>query len=190
FHAIGDRAVREFLDSLERLKAERRGFQLPRPRLEHAQLIDPADIPRLARLGVVVSAQPGALDTPEKDAGLLGAERAARAYPYRALLDAGVALAFGSDMPGESGYNPLHGIHSAVNRPGPSRHITPLEALSAYTLGSAYAEFQEGEKGSIVPGKLADLAVLSADPVAVPLEQIRGIDVEMTMVGGKVVFEK
>jgi len=199
FHAIGDRAVREFLDALERVQARFPGARELRPRLEHAQLIDPADIPRLARLGVVISAQPGAMDTPEKDAALLGRERAARAYPYRALLDAGVPLAFGSDMPGEASYNPLVGIHNAVNPPGGApgdsppaarRAITPLEAVSAYTLGSAYAEFQEGEKGTIEPGKLADLVVLSADPLTAPRESIRDIVVEMTMVGGKVVFQQ
>jgi predicted amidohydrolase YtcJ len=187
FHAIGDRTVREFLNTLERLAGRGRRIDSLRLRLEHAQLIDPNDIPRLDRLGIVVSAQPSALVSPEKDVALLGRERAARAYPYRSLLDAGVHLAFGSDMPGEVEFNPLVGIHNAVNRSGPEA-ITPLEALKAYTLGSAYAEFQEGEKGSVEAGKLADLALLSDDPLTVPRHKIRDLRVEMTFVAGKRVF--
>jgi predicted amidohydrolase YtcJ len=187
FHAIGDRTIREFLDAVQRLEARSPRARDLRLRLEHAQLIDPADIDRLARLSVVVSAQPGALGTPAKDEALLGPERAARAYPYRSLLEAGVPLAFGSDFPGEVELAPLLGIHRAVNRPGPEA-ITPLQALSAYTRGSAYAEFQEREKGSLEAGKLADLTVLSDDPLAVPKEKIRDIRVEATYVGGGRVF--
>jgi predicted amidohydrolase YtcJ len=185
FHAIGDRTIRELLDAVER--AGGAGLGPLRLRIEHAQLIHPGDIPRLRRLGVLVCAQPNAIGTPEKDARLLGEERARRAYSYRSLLEEGVRLSFGSDMPGEATFHPLQGVHDAVNREG-SERITPLQALSAYTLGSAYAEFQEGEKGSIEAGKLADLAVLSQDPLAVAPERIRDIQVIMTVVGGRVVF--
>jgi predicted amidohydrolase YtcJ len=89
--------------------------------IEHAQLIDPHDIPRLRELGILVAAQPSALGTPEKEVRLLGTERARRAYPYRSLLDAGVQLSFGSDMPGELSFDPLLGIHYTVNRAGPER---------------------------------------------------------------------
>jgi predicted amidohydrolase YtcJ len=189
FHAIGDRAIRSLADAVEALRATHPEVTGLRLRVEHAQLIDTADIPRLADLGILVAAQPTALGEPEKDEALLGPERAQRAYPYRSLLDAGVHLSFGSDIPGEMHYDPLLAMHWAVNRPSAER-ITPLEALTCYTLGSAYAEFQENEKGSIRPGKLADLAVLSGDPTAVPPEHIRDLRVEMTVVGGRVVCER
>jgi predicted amidohydrolase YtcJ len=189
FHAIGDRAIRGLADAVEAARARYPILDSLRLRIEHGQLIDPADIPRLARLGILVAAQPTALGEPAKDEALLGPERARRAYPYRSLLDAGVHLSFGSDVPGEARYEPLLAIHWAVNRPSPER-ISPLEALTCYTLGSAYAEFQEGEKGSISPGKLADLAALSADPTAVPPERIRELKVDLTIVGGRVVFER
>ena len=189
FHAIGDRTVRELVDTIERYSSGNHIAAQLRLRIEHAQLIDPEDIPRLERLGILVSAQPSALATPEKDADLLGPQRAARAYPYRSLLDAGVHLSFGSDMPGEASFDPLLGMHYTVNRSGAER-ISPAEALRAYTLGSAYAEFQESEKGSITAGKLADLAVLSADPLSVPPESIRDIEVQMTILGGRIVFRR
>ena len=152
-------------------------------------MIDPDDILRLRDLGILVAAQPSALATPEKDVDLLGAQRAARAYPYRSLLDAGIPLSFGSDMPGEASFDPLLGIHYTVNRSGVER-ITPAEALRAYTLGSAYAEFRESEKGSITAGKLADLAILSADPLSVPPESIKDVEVQMTILGGRIVYRR
>jgi predicted amidohydrolase YtcJ len=111
------------------------------------------------------------------------------AYPFRSLLDAGVPLSFGSDFPGESFFDPIRGIHLAVNREGPER-ITAAEALACYTLGSAYAEFRENEKGSITPGKLADFAVLSDSIVDVPEEEIINLRVVETIVGGKTVFKR
>jgi predicted amidohydrolase YtcJ len=189
FHAIGDRAIRGLADAVEEAWGRYPVLDSLRLRVEHGQLIDPSDIRRLAELHILVSAQPTALGQPDKDEALLGPERARRAYPYRSLLDAGVRLSFGSDVPGEGHYEPLLAIHWAVNRPSPER-ITPLEALTCYTLGSAYAEFQESEKGSISPGKLADLAVLSEDPTAVAPERIRDLEVEMTIVGGRVVYER
>jgi predicted amidohydrolase YtcJ len=189
FHAIGDRTIRELINAVQRLARRRGGVEDLRLRIEHAQLIDSEDIPRLKELGILVSAQPSALGSPEKDADLLGRRRARRAYPYRSLLDAGVNLSFGSDMPGEATFAPLVGIHHAVNRSGPER-IDVEEALRCYTLGSAYAEFQETRKGSITPGKLADLAVLSQDPLSVDRRKIEDIRVDMTIVAGKIVYEK
>ncbi|UCF95913.1 MAG: amidohydrolase [Spirochaetaceae bacterium] len=189
FHAIGDRTTRELINTVETLSRRYKGIADLRLRIEHAQLIDPRDIPRLAELGILVSAQPSALATPEKDVDLLGEERARRAYPYRSLLDAGVHLSFGSDMPGEASFNPLLGIHHAVNRSGPER-ISAAEALRCYTLGSAYAEFQESQKGSITSGKLADLTVLSENPLCIEPEAIKDIRVQMTIVGGKIVYQK
>jgi len=189
FHAIGDRAVRELIDSVAEAAARYPAVRSLRVRIEHGQLIDAADIPRIRDLGMVVSAQPTALIQPEKDERLLGARRARAAYPYRSLLDAGVHLAFGSDVPGESTFDPLGAIHNVVNRDSPER-ITVQEALRCYTRGSAYAEFEEGEKGTIEPGRLADLVVLSADPLIVPPATIRKLRVEMTVVGGRIVYER
>ena len=189
FHAIGDRAVSSFLDAVEQLHRQYPESRALRFRLEHAQLIRPEDIPRLRENGVLVSAQPSALTTPEKDIGLLGKERAESAYPYRSLLDAGVHLSFGSDVPGEPTCDPILSIHMVANRAG-SQRITAEEALRCYTAESAYAEFQEGEKGSLTPGKLADFAVLSHDISTVPRERIREIKVEMVVVDGRVVFDR
>lgn len=188
-HSIGDRATKEFLDAVEALAPRYPWIGAMRLRIEHGQLIRSEDIERMARLGVIVCAQPNALIDPAKDESLLGHERALRAYPYRSLLDAGVALSFGSDYPGELTYEPLTGIHLAVNRDGPER-ISAAEALACYTRGSAYAEFMEHEKGMVRPGLLSDFAVLSEDPTTCPPQRIRDIRVEMTVVDGRTVFER
>ena len=125
----------------------------------------------------------------EKDKALIGEKRAKRAYPYRSCLNEGIPLSFGSDVPGESRYKPLELIHLAVNRES-DENLTPVEALSAYTKGSAYAEFMEKEKGSLTPGKLADCVVLSDDLTQTSPDKIKEIQVEMTIVGGKIVFSK
>ena len=187
-HAIGDRAVHELCVALERLAEKYRWIRDIRPRIEHAQLIDQADIRRIADLGILVCAQPPALVNPGKDGRLLGPSRAAAAYPYRSLLDAGAALSFGSDYPGESFFEPLRSIHLAVNREGPER-ITVEEALACYTRESAYAEFEEESKGSISPGKLADFVILSDDPLSVPREEIEKLQVTHTIVGGELVYQ-
>lgn len=188
FHAIGDRAVQVFLDAFEKVAERRPDIRRLRIRIEHAQLVRREDLGRLRDLGVLVAAQPSALGSPEKDRKLLGRERALQAYPYRSLLDAGVRLSFGSDIPGEATSNPLLGIHYAVNREGPEA-ISPLEALRCYTRGSAYAEFAEDRKGALAPGMYADFAALSADPTAVAPETIRDIRVLGTWVGGRRVYE-
>jgi predicted amidohydrolase YtcJ len=188
FHALGDRAVSEFLDSLEELSAQFEYIPALRLRLEHAQLISPEDIPRLKRLGVLICAQPSALNNPEKDKTILGEERAKRAYPYRSLLDSGVPLSFGSDAPGEKSFNPFVGIHYAVNRDDGER-ISLMEALRCYTSGSAYAEFKEGDKGCLSPGMAADFLVLSENPLEVEAKRIKDIRVEKTFVDGVMVFE-
>jgi hypothetical protein len=189
FHAIGDRMIRAILDAVQQAGARRPAVRGLRLRLEHAQIWDPSDIPRPAGLGVLVAAQPTALGSPQKDEAILGRERAARAYPFASLLASGARLSFGSDFPGEIEYRPLEAIHRAVNRPGPER-ISAAEALACYTRESAYAEFMEQEKGTLAPGKLADLVVLSEDPTAAAPERIRDIRVRMTIVGGRTVFER
>jgi hypothetical protein len=189
FHAIGDRAVRELVSSVEAAALRHPGTRELRMRIEHGQLISRDDIPRIRDLGIVVSAQPHALGTPDKDRDFLGEERSAGAYPYRSLLDAGVKLSFGSDIPGESTFEPLLAIHNIVNRSSAER-ISVAEAIQTYTAGSAFAEFREGEKGTIAPGKLADLTVLSENPLESPKERIKDIRIDRTIVGGRIVYER
>ncbi|HUX20628.1 MAG TPA: amidohydrolase family protein, partial [Spirochaetia bacterium] len=189
FHAIGDRAVRELVSSVEAAALRYPRTRELRMRIEHGQLIYRDDIPRIRDLGIVVSAQPHALGTPEKDRDFLGEARSERAYPYRSLLDAGVKLSFGSDIPGESTFRPLLAIHNIVNRRSPER-ITVAEAIQTYTAGSAFAELREGEKGTITPGKLADLVVLSDNPLESPKERIKDIRIDRTIVGGRIVYER
>ena len=188
FHAIGDAAVSAYLDAVESV-ARKRDVERRRYRIEHGQLISDKDILRIRRLGMLVSAQPHAMANPAKDIRILGERRARNAYPFRSLLDAGVHLAFGSDFPGEETYNPLFGIHLAVNRDG-NQAITPDEAIYAYTAGSAYAEFRENEKGKIAPGFLADLTLLSDDPTRVDRQFIKDVKVWETYVDGNRVFQR
>jgi len=189
FHIIGDRGIAVFLDAFETVLEEYPVLRDLRIRIEHAQLVRPADIRRIAALGILVAVQPTSLATPEKDIAILGRERAHAAYPYRSFLDAGVHLSFGSDIPGESGLDPLRSIHMAVNRAGGER-ITAAEALRCYTAGSAYAEFMEGRKGTLVPGMLADFVILSADITAIDPSLIGTAVVEETVVGGKTVYRR
>lgn len=185
FHSIGDRSTATFLDVWQKVVDRHPEAVNLRMRLEHVQAIRPGDFERMKRLGVCAAAQPPALINPEKDAEILGEERAARCYPHRSFLEAGVPLSFGSDIPGESFFDPLRAMHLVCNRPGPQR-FDPLEALTAYTKGSAYVEFQEHVKGVLKAGFLADFAVLSGgldDRTA-----LKDIRVERTVVGGKTVF--
>ena len=188
-HSIGDRSTMQFCDGTQAVAARYPRVKDRRWRIEHGQLIRQEDIRRIVDLGIVVSAQAHALTSPDKDKRLLGEQRAEAAYPYRSLIDAGAHLAFGSDFPGEGTFNPLLGIHLVVNREGPEA-ITAEEALYCYTAGSAYAEFEEARKGTIEPGKFADFAVLSEDPTTVKQDAIRDIKVDMTIVGGRVVYER
>ncbi len=187
FHIIGDRGIRIFLDTAEASWKRHPEMRERRIRIEHAQLIQERDIERIKKLGILVAAQPSALGSPEKDEGLLGKERAARAYPYRSLLEAGVPLSFGSDIPGESTCDPIASIHMAVNRESPER-IGVMDALRCYTEGSAYAECAEDRKGSLREGMLADFVVLSEDISSVAPERIRDIRVLETVTGGVSVF--
>lgn len=189
FHAIGDRAVSTFLDALERVQNEMPQARALRFRLEHAQLIRAQDIPRLRALGVLIAAQPSALTTPDKDIRLLGESRALAAYPHRSLLDAGVHLSFGSDIPGEPTCDPIQGIHLLANRPG-GEAISAEEALRCYTVESAFAEFMEQEKGRLAAGKVADFVVLSQDITKIPREMIAETRVQATVVGGRVVYDR
>jgi predicted amidohydrolase YtcJ len=198
-HAIGDRAIAITLDLFEQvLRAN--GPRDRRWRIEHAQHMAGADFARFARLGVIASVQPyHAIDDGRWAEARIGQKRSRTTYAFRSFLDHGVRLALGTDW-FVAPLNPMDTLYAAVTRatldgrrPGgwvPEEKISLAEAIEAYTLGSAYAEFQETEKGSLTPGKLADLVVLSEDVFAVPPESLRGVKVQATVVGGRVVFRR
>jgi predicted amidohydrolase YtcJ len=198
-HAIGDRANRTILDLYGRLEKDN-GPADRRLRIEHAQHLHPEDYARFAKLGVIVSMQPyHAIDDGRWAQTMLGAERIRSSYAWKSLLDAGAALAFGSDWP-VAPLDPMTGIYAATTRrtldgknPNgwiPEQSITVAQAVHAYTVGSAFAEHQEAVKGSIEPGKLADLVVLSDDIFAIRPEAIEKTRVDMTILDGKVVYER
>lgn len=196
FHAIGDRAVREVVNAVEAVARELPVVTSLRIRVEHAQIIHPEDLPRMHRLGILAAVQPTALAQPERDRSLVGEARFARLYPYRSLLDAGVHLSFGSDIPGEIEYDPFQAIHRAVNRLGlatsrtaydRSQAVTVQEAVTAYCRGSAYAEHTETEKGALREAMLADFIALSRDLFAGDVARIPETRVVLTVVGGRVV---
>jgi predicted amidohydrolase YtcJ len=198
-HAIGDRANKTVLDLLERL-AHDNGRKDRRLRIEHAQHLRPSDIPRFAQLEVIASMQPcHCIDDGRWADERIGPERAKTTYAFRSLLDAGATLAFGSDW-FVAPINPLVGIYAAVTRRTlggnhkngwvPEQRITVAEAVHAYTMGSAYASMEERSKGSLEPGKLADLAVLSDDIFEVEPEKIADAKVDVTILGGKVIYQR
>jgi predicted amidohydrolase YtcJ len=198
-HAIGDRAIRTQLDIYQRVEREN-GARDRRFRIEHLQHIAPADIPRVAPLGVIASMQPyHTIDDGRWAEKVIGHERAKTTYAFRSLRDAHVRLAFGSDW-FVAPATPIEGIYAAVTRrtlddknPGgwiPEQKITVDEALHAYTTGAAYAEFAEKEKGMLAPGLLADFVILDRDLTRIAPETIRGTKVVMTVVGGKPSFER
>jgi hypothetical protein len=198
-HAIGDRANRTILDMFERLEKED-GPADRRLRIEHAQHLSPVDIPRFAKLKVIASVQPyHAIDDGRWADKRIGPDRVKTTYAFRSLLDAGVTLAFGSDW-FVAPMVPLAGIYAATTRrtldgknPNgwvPDQKITVSEAVHAYTVGSAYAAKEERNVGSLEPGKLADLAVLSDDIFHVDPIAIEKAKVDLTIFDGKVVFER
>ena len=197
-HAIGDGANRTVLDAFEAALRE-----VPRVnhrfRVEHAQVLHPNDIPRFAQLGVIPSMQAVHQTSDMYWAeNRLGWTRAQSAYAWRSLLNTGVIIAGGSDFPVESA-DPLLSFHAAVTRQDahgwpaggwlPQHRMTRAEALYHLTIWPAYAAFQEHLTGSITPGKLADVVVLSRDIMTLPPEEILQARVEMTIVNGRVVYE-
>ncbi len=198
-HAIGDFANRAALDAFE---AARRvnGRYDSRHRIEHAQVVAPGDFARFAALGVIASMQPVHESTDMRWAEQrLGPERSRGAYAWRTMLRHGVRLAFGTDYPVEP-IDPRRGLYACVTRElpegGPAGGWIPEEKISieecieAYTLGSAYAEFEELNKGQILPGRYADIVVFAADVTRIPPRQILTTPVEMTIVGGRIVYER
>ena len=198
-HAIGDRANAIILDIYEKAGAQN-GPRDRRFRIEHAQHLRPADIARFGRLGVIASMQPyHAIDDGRWAEEKIGSERARSKYAFKSLLEKGARLAFGSDWP-VAPLDPIQGIYAAVTRrtiddknPNgwfPEQKISLEEAIQGFTSGGAFAEFAEMSKGSIEPGKLADLIVLDKNLFEIPPEEIRNAKVRMTILGGRVIYKK
>ena len=198
-HAIGDRAIRTQLDIFEKV-GKANGARDRRFRIEHAQHIAPADIGRFATLAVIASVQPyHAIDDGRWAERVIGPERAKGTYAFKSLLDHGTVLAFGSDW-FVAPPTPLLGIYAAVTRrtlddlhPGgwiPEQKVTVEQALHAYTSGSARAGFQEREVGMLRAGMLADLVMMDRDITRVAPETIRDAEVVLTVVGGRVMYDR
>jgi hypothetical protein len=196
-HAIGDRANREVLDAVAASRQAGVGPGL-RHRIEHTQVLHPDDIPRLAELNVIASMQPIHATQDMLLADSLWGARSSGAYAFRSLLDNGAVLAFGSDSPVED-LNVMKGIHAAVTRrradgsPGangwyPQERLTVTETVYAYTAGAAYASGEEAIKGTLSPGKLADMVVLSQDIFSIDPMSILDTEVVATVFDGKVVY--
>ncbi|MCE5272370.1 amidohydrolase [bacterium] len=197
-HAIGDRGSNIVLNAVEKAIAAN-GRRDARHRIEHAQILKKDDLPRFAALGVIASMQPTHCISDKHFAvDRLGWERCRYSYCWNSLREAGAALAFGTDCPIEP-LDPLQGLYAAVTRkdrkgeegPGwiPEEKITLEQAVEYYTLGSAYAEFRENEKGSLTPGKLADIVVLSSDIAQTPPDSIMQLKVDYTVFDGRIVYE-
>jgi predicted amidohydrolase YtcJ len=198
-HAIGDKANSILLDLFEKIASENPLWDR-RFRVEHAQHIHPKDFERFERLGVIVSAQPyHAIDDGRWAEGRIGAKRCETTYPFKSFLENNVRMCFGSDWT-VGPLDALLGISAAVTRRTtdgrnpdgwiPDQKITVEEAVRAYTIDAAYAVFEEQEKGSITPGKLADFVVLSRNILTGDPRQIETTEVLMTVVGGNLVYSK
>ncbi len=197
-HAIGDRANREVLDVYERIFRQHPDLTDLRWRIEHAQHLDPADVPRFAALGVIASMQGvhAASDGPWLPQRLGEARAGQLSYVWRSLIDAGALVTNGSDAPVED-VDPIASFHASVTRKmsngasfHPEQSMTPLEALRSYTIDNAHAAFEEHQKGSITPGKLADITVLSKDITAIPADEIPTARVVYTILGGRIAFSE
>ena len=196
-HAIGDRANDAVLTIFEDVVRENPAWDR-RFRIEHAQHVRAEDIQRFASLGIVVSAQPyHCIDDGVWAEQRIGPVRAATTYAFKSLLDAGVCVCFGSDWT-VAPLDPIQGIYAAVTRATldgkrpegwvPAQRLSVEEAVRCYTVNNAYASFEEHLKGSVEPGKLADMVVLSDDIFTIPREEIRNVQVTMTVVDGEVVY--
>ena len=198
-HAIGDQGISLILELFaDVVKAH--GQSDRRLRIEHAQHMAANDFERFAQLHVIASVQPfHAIDDGRFAERRIGPDRIKRTYAFRTFLDHGVRLALGTDWD-VAPLNPMLTVYAAVTRATldgknpngwvPEQKLTVPETLEAYTMGSAYAEFQDQEKGSITPGKLADMVILSDDILSIDPKLIRDVQVETTIVGGKIVWQK
>ena len=197
-HAIGDRANREVLNLYERVFRSHPDLKDLRWRIEHAQHLAPGDVPRFAKLGVIASMQAiHAVSDGPWVPQRIGPKRAEEgAYLWRSLADSGAVVTNGTDVPVEK-IDPIAGFHASVTRrlPGGAmffagQRMTREQALRSYTANNAYAAFEEDLKGSLVPGKLADIVVLSHDIMTIPEDQIRKTQVDFTIVGGHVKYRR
>ena len=197
-HAIGDQGISIILDLYSEI-VKAHGESDRRFRIEHAQHMAEKDFDRFAQLHVIASMQPyHAIDDGRWAEERIGHDRASRTYAFRTFLNHGVRLAFGTDW-NVAPLNPMFGLYAAVTRATldgknpngwfPEQKLTIAEAVEAYTMGSAYAEFQEKDKGSIAPGKLADMVLLSDDVFTINPAKIREVRILATWVGGKIVWD-
>jgi predicted amidohydrolase YtcJ len=198
-HAIGDRANALVLEAFEKAVGAN-GAKERRFRIEHAQVVRKADLPRYKALGVIASIQPShCIDDMRWAEKRIGRERSRDSYNLRSFAAAGIPVAFGTDWFVEP-LDPRIGLYAAVTReypeggpPGgwwPEEKISLEEALDFYTRGSAYAEFAERDKGTLEPGKLADLVVFEKDLLRIPPAELLRASVDLTVVGGRVVHER
>jgi hypothetical protein len=199
-HAIGDRANRQVLDIYEKVYSEAPVARNLRLRIEHAQILDAADIPRFRNLNVIASMQTthATSDMPWVPARLGAARTAEGAYVWQKVIKSGAILANGSDFPVEEP-NPMLGFYAGITRqdpdgnpPGgwmPDERLSRAEVLKAFTWNAAFAAHAETELGSIEPGKYGDLVMLDRDVMSVDAKSILGTRVLLTMIGGEVVHE-
>jgi len=189
-HAIGDRALSVVLNAFEKASKDSHNKRMRRHRVEHASVLSKQFIKRLKKLGLIVCVQPHFVISDFWVSARLGPDRARWTYPFKNLIESGVLIAGGSDCPVES-ISPLLGVYALVSRESfPEERVTVEEALRIYTVNAAYASFEEKVKGSIEKGKLADFTVLSHNPLTTKPERIKDIRVEMTIVGGKIVYSR
>jgi predicted amidohydrolase YtcJ len=203
-HALGDRANRLILDLYEQafkaVPADERKIREPRWRIEHAQIVDPDDIPRFAKLGVIPSMQPShAISDLFFAPARLGMDRLVGAYAWQSFLKSGCIIAGGSDAPVERG-EPMIEFYAAVARKSikgksgegwhPEQAVSRQDALKMFTIWPAYAAFEEKDKGSIEVGKLADFTVLSRDIMKIPEAEILETQNEMTVIGGEIIYSR
>jgi predicted amidohydrolase YtcJ len=203
-HAIGDKANRFILDeyetALKSVPESERKVTSPRWRVEHAQIVNPVDIPRFAELGIIPSMQPShAIGDLFFAPSRLGVERLKGAYAWESLIKSGVIVPGGSDAPVERG-EPMIEFYAAVARKDqkgfstdgwhPEEAVTREQALKMFTIWPAYAAFEEHLRGSIEPGKLADLTILSADIMKIPELEVLKTSCVMTVINGDIVFQR
>ncbi len=189
-HAIGDRAIEYAINSIQE-SLQKLPKKDHRHRIEHCEVLTPQQIERLKELSIIPCMQPNFVGEWSGPGSMyesrLGAKRDRSTNPYRALLDEGVIISFGSDgMP----FKPIYGIWSAVYHPFKESRISLEEAVQCYSLNSAYASYEERYKGSIEPGKLADIAIFEKDFTEITGDELKECETYMTLVGGKILFQK
>ncbi|MGE7907247.1 amidohydrolase [Peribacillus sp. NPDC094092] len=200
FHAIGDGAIRLALDAFEEA-VRKNGKRDSRHTIEHIEVIDPDDIERFSKLGVIASMQPDHMAASSRAvySSIIGPEREKNVFLTKSLLNSGASLALGTDFPVSISLNPMRQIFTAITRVDssgdpkstwhPEQRLTLAEALQAYTYGSAYGCFREHELGTIEAGKLADLVVLDRNLFDIPENEVLETKVELTMNDGKIVYK-